>query len=82
MCKTRQPNLQVSIDEIINLKILFVISPRIEQRFSDLDPAHVADELEDSKNWNVDVRRVMQVGVVGREGDVEGGEGVGVQALA
>jgi hypothetical protein len=35
------------------LKILVVVSPRIQQRFSNLDPTEVTDELDDGETRNV-----------------------------
>ena len=56
-------NLEISVDEIIDLKVLIVIAPRIEQRLCHLDPTHVTDELQDGEDRNVDVRRVILEGV-------------------
>jgi len=46
--------LEVSVNEIINLKVLIVISPGIEEGFSNFDPTQVCDEFNDCEYRNVD----------------------------
>lgn len=43
------PYLKISLNEIVDLKILVVIAPRIEQSFSNLDPTDVTNELDDGE---------------------------------
>ena len=68
-------NLEIPVDQVINLKVFFIVAPRIEQRFGNFDPTHVSDKLEYPKNRNVDVRGVSQEGLAGWEGDVQAWEG-------
>ena len=71
-------NLEVSINEVVDLKILVIITPRVEQGLSDLDPAKVADELEDGEVGEVDDRRVSEVRVAAvHDGRVDSVDDVG-----
>lgn len=47
-------NLKISIDEVVDLKVLIVIAPRVEQGFSNLDPSKVSNELDDGEDGNED----------------------------
>ena len=67
-------NLEVSVNEVVDLKVFIVIAPRIEERFRNLDPTHVTDELQDGEDRNVDIRRVVLERVDCGEGDVESRE--------
>jgi hypothetical protein len=74
-------NLEVSIDEIVNLEVLIIISPRVEQGLSHLDPSHVTDEFKDGKNRNVNVWRVTIKWIRGRKCDVEVGKDIVVKVF-
>ena len=62
--------LEVSVDDVVDLKVLVVIAERVEQRLCHLDPAHVAEELDDGEEGDVKVRGVALEG-----GGVDGGAG-------
>lgn len=51
ICTPKRTDLKVSIDEVVDLKILVVVAPRIKQRLGNLDPAKVTDELNDGVVW-------------------------------
>ena len=62
-------DLQVPVYQIVYIEVFVVISERIQQLLSHLDPAHVADELDDGEEGEVDIRSVGREGVVSRELD-------------
>ncbi len=74
-------NLEVSIDEIVNLEVLIIISPRVEQGLGHLDPSHVTNEFKDGKNRNVNVRRVTIKWIRGRKCDVEVGKNIVIKVF-
>ena len=47
-------NLKVSLNEVVDVKIFIVITPWIEQSFSNLDPTNVTDELNDGEEGHED----------------------------
>ena len=47
------------VNEVVDLEILIVLPERIQQRLCNLDPAHVAQELKDGKEWEKEVRCVV-----------------------
>ena len=52
-------DLHVAVDEVVDLKVLVVIAKRVEQGLCNLDPAAVADELQDGEDGDVEVRGVL-----------------------
>ena len=64
-------DLQVPVYQIVYIEVFVVISERVQQLLSHLDPAHVADELDDGEEGEVDIRSVGREGVVSRELDGE-----------
>ena len=48
--------LEVSINEEIDIKILVIISIRIQKGFSNLQPSHVAEKLNQSEQREVKIR--------------------------
>ena len=79
MFSNNNENLEVSVNEIIDLEVFVVISPRVEQRLSHFDPSHVTDEFEDGKNRNVNVRRVTIERIRRRKRYVEVGKDIVVK---
>ncbi len=49
-----QTNLKISVNEIVNLEILIIITPWIEEGFRNLDPAKVTNKLNDGEVRKVD----------------------------
>lgn len=41
--------LEVSSDDVIDLKIFVIVTKWVEQRFSHLDPSHVTEEFNQSE---------------------------------
>ncbi len=67
----RVSDLDVSVYKVIDLKVLVVVTPRIEQRLRDLDPAQVPDQFEERKPGKVDDRGVVGVDPwKGRHGEI------------
>ena len=62
-------NLEVSINEVVDLKVLIVISPRIEKGFSNLDPTKVSDELNQGEDRDVNHGGVKVVGSILADAD-------------
>ena len=52
-------DLQVAVDEVVDLKVLVVVAERVEQGLRHLDPAAVADELQDGEDGDIEVRGVL-----------------------
>ncbi len=77
MKKTFVRNLEVPINEIIDLEVLVIIPPGIEQGFSNLDPTKVSDELDEGEDGNVDHWRVEVERLVVRNADADLLEQVG-----
>ena len=50
--------LKIPINEVVDLEILIVISPRIEKCFSNLDPTKIRDKFNQGEDWNEDHRSV------------------------
>ena len=46
--------LKVSVNEIINLEVFIIITPRIEKSFSNLDPTNVTNKLNYCEKGNID----------------------------
>ena len=40
-------DLKVPVDQVVDLEILVVVTPGVEERLGHLDPAQVSDELQD-----------------------------------
>jgi hypothetical protein len=57
-------NLKISVNEIVDLKILIIVTPRVEKSFSNLDPTKVTDEFNDGVIGKVDDRSVVEVGAL------------------
>jgi hypothetical protein len=55
------PHLEVSINQVVDLEILVVVTPRVQQGFSDLDPTKVTDEFENAEPREVDDWGVMGI---------------------
>ncbi len=45
------------------MKVFVVITPRVEQRFSNLDPTKVSKTLNQGEDWDIDHRGVEEEGV-------------------
>jgi len=45
--------LKVSVNDVINLKIFIIITPRIEQSLGYLDPTKVSNKFNDGEDWDV-----------------------------
>ena len=52
-------DLEVPVNEVVDLEVLVIISPRVEKGFSNLDPPKVADEFDDGEDRKVDDRGVI-----------------------
>ena len=52
-------DLEVAVDQVVDLKVLVVIAKRVEQCLCHLDPAAVADELQDGEDGDVEVWGVL-----------------------
>jgi hypothetical protein len=63
--------LEISINEIIDLEVLVVITPRVEQRFRHLDPTKVSKALNQGEDWHVDHRGVEEEGVGVADGNAD-----------
>jgi len=46
--------LKISVNEIVNLEVFIIITPRVKESFSNLDPSQVSDELNEREQWNMD----------------------------
>ena len=51
-------DLKVSVDQVVDLEILVVVTPRIEKSFGYLDPTKVTDELKDAEPRDEDTGSV------------------------
>ena len=58
--------LEVSSDDIIDLKILVIVTKRVEQCFCHLDPSHVTEEFNQSEKREVKIWSMGFVRVLGR----------------
>ena len=47
--------LEVSVNKPVHIEIIIILSERIDQHFCNLEPSHVKEELEEGKNWEVEV---------------------------
>jgi hypothetical protein len=71
-------HLEIPIDEVVDLEVLVIVTPGVEQRLCNLDPTKVTDELDDGVVGDVDGRRVEEERVPAvRQGDVDAGSKVG-----
>ena len=66
--------LEVPVNDVVDLKVLVVVPKRIEQRLCHLNPAHVAEELDDGEEGDVNIWSVVLEG-----GGVDGGAGGQIQ---
>jgi hypothetical protein len=57
-------HLKVSVDDEVDLEILVVVAPRIEQRFRNLDPAKVSDELDDGEDREVSDCKIIRIKII------------------
>ena len=51
--------LKISVDEVVDLEVFIVVTPWVEKSLCDLDPAEVANELQDWEPRKVDGRCVV-----------------------
>ena len=45
-------HLEVSVKQVIDVKVLVVIAKRVDQNLGDVQPAKVEEELEQRRKWN------------------------------
>lgn len=51
----------MSVQQWHEFKVMIVRAKRIEERLSHLDPPYVEEELEEGKDWDVEVKAVSSV---------------------
>ena len=53
------PDLEVSVDDVIELKVVVVITERIDEALGYFKPAKVENELNDGEEWEVEIFPVV-----------------------
>ena len=48
--------LQISVNEVVAVKVFIVISERVEKCLGHFDPPKNAEKFDNGEEWNVDVR--------------------------
>ena len=48
----KKDHLEVSVKQVIDVKVLVVIAKRVDQHLGDVQPAKVEEELEQRGKWN------------------------------
>ena len=66
--------LEVPVNDVVDLKVLVVVPEWVEEHLCHLDPAHVAEELDDGEEGDVNIWSVVLEG-----GGVDGGAGGQIQ---
>ena len=51
--------MEVSVDDVIKLKVVVIITKRIDQALGYFQPAKVEDKLDDGKEWKVEIFPVV-----------------------
>ena len=74
-------HLEVPVNHVVDLEVLVVVAEGVEQRLRHLDPAHVAEQLYEGEEGEVEVGRVPVEGRRVRVADVEVREGLGALVL-
>ena len=55
------PDLEVSVDDVIELKVVVVITERIDEALGYFKPAKVENELNDREEWEVEIFPVVVI---------------------
>lgn len=50
------PYLHVSIDQVVELKVIVILAKRVDQSFGNFEPSDVKSELKDKKDGHVQVQ--------------------------
>ena len=56
--------LKIPVNDIVAIKVLIIVTKRIEQSFSNLNPAHDAEEFHKGEEREVDVWCVVVKGLL------------------
>ena len=51
--------MEVSVDDVIKLKVVVIITERIDEALGYFEPAKVEDELNDGEEWEVEIFPVV-----------------------
>ena len=52
-------DLEVSVDDVVKLKVVVIITERIDEALGNFQPAKVEDELNDGEEWEVEIFPVV-----------------------